>query len=204
MDNKKVGILGGTFDPIHIGHLILAESAYSQFGLDTVLVMPSGNPPHKPDRHITDRLHRNKMVQLAIEDNGHFKLSLFEQERTGYIYTADTLRLLKENNKDCDYYFIVGGDSLALMDTWYHPESIFENAVILAAVRNDITDTVLNLKINEYREKYDARIEFLRIPNIDISSSDIRERVFKGESIKYRVPKDVERYIYNNRLYNKL
>ncbi len=202
MDKKKVGILGGTFDPIHLGHLILAENAYSSFDLDVVLLMPSGNPPHKSADEITSKEHRNTMVQLAIDDNRHFKISLFEQEREGFIYTADTLKLLKENNEDCDYYFIVGGDSFMSMDKWYKPEQIFENAVILAAVRDDVDDAALKERADFYKQKYNADIRILKIPAIEISSSVIRDRVKVGKSIKYLVPKDVERYIYNNKLYS--
>lgn len=202
MDNKKVGILGGTFDPVHLGHLILAENAYSQFGLDVVLLMPSGNPPHKSVGEITNAEHRNTMVQLAIDDNRHFKLSVFEQERDGYIYTADTLKLLRENNEDCDYYFIVGGDALMSMDKWYQPERIFANATILGAIRDDVDDTALAQRADEFKQKYNADIRLLKIPNIAISSSGIRDNVKGGKSIKYMVPKDVERYIYNNKLYN--
>ena len=202
MDKKKVGILGGTFDPVHLGHLILAENAYSQFGLDVVLLMPSGNPPHKNAGEITSKEHRNTMVQLAIDDNRHFKLSVFEQERDGYIYTADTLKLLRENNEDCDYYFIVGGDALMSMDKWYHPERIFAQAVVLAAVRDDVDDAVLKERAEFYRQKYNADVRLLKIPAVEISSSVIRDRVSAGKSIKYLVPKDVERYIYNNKLYS--
>jgi len=201
--SKKVGILGGTFDPIHIGHLFLAENAYCQFGLDTVLIMPTGNPPHKTDKEVTDKMHRNKMVQLAIEDNGHLKLSLFEQERSGLIYTADTLKLLCENNPDCEYYFIVGGDSLAYMDKWYKPEVIFAHATILAAIRDDIDDKAVESIADELKRRFGAKIELLRTPEIGVSSSLVRDRVKDGRSIRYYVPKDVEKYIYNNRLYKR-
>ncbi len=201
--SKKVGILGGTFDPIHMGHLFLAENAYCQFELDTVLIMPTGNPPHKTDKVVTDKMHRNKMVQLAIEDNGHMKLSLFEQERSGYIYTADTLKLLCENNPGCEYYFIVGGDSLAYMDKWYKPEVIFAHTTILAAIRDDIgVETVKDIA-EDLKRRFGAKIELLRIPEIGISSSLVRDRVAAGKSIKYYVPKDVEKYIYNNKLYKR-
>lgn len=200
--SKKVGILGGTFDPVHIGHLFLAESAYCQFGLDTVLIMPTGNPPHKTDKDITDKMHRNRMIQLAIEDNGHFKLSTFEQERKGFIYTSDTLTLLCENNPDCEYYFIVGGDSLSYMDKWHRPDIIFAHATILAAIRDNIDIQTIKSKADDLEKQFGAKIEFLHTPEIGVSSSMIRERVINGESIRYFVPKDVEKYIYNNGLYN--
>ena len=201
MEKKKVGILGGTFDPVHLGHLLLAESAYNQFDLDVVLIMPSGNPPHKSINEITLAEHRNTMIRLAIDDNRHLKLSTFEQERDGFIYTADTLKLLRENNEDCEYYFIVGGDSLASIDKWYHPERIFANATILGAIRDDVDNMALAQRADEFKQRYNADIRLLKIPNIAISSREIRDNVKDGKSIKYMVPKDVERYIYNNKLY---
>lgn len=115
-NRKKIGIMGGTFDPIHMGHLILGEQSYEQFQLDKVLFMPSGNPPHKRDRagRASDN-QRVDMVRLAIEDNPHFELSLAEMHETGYTYTYRTLEELKEYNPDTDYYFIIGADSLLLL-----------------------------------------------------------------------------------------
>ncbi|MEI3194305.1 MAG: nicotinate (nicotinamide) nucleotide adenylyltransferase [Lachnospiraceae bacterium] len=116
--------MGGTFDPIHIGHLILAECAYEQFQLEQVLFLfPAGNPPHKDKRKVgaTDA-HRIDMVRLAIEGNPHFMLDPEEMLRQGYTYTKDTLNLLTQQHPDIDYYFIIGADSLMAFDTWYHPE----------------------------------------------------------------------------------
>ena len=198
---KKVGILGGTFDPIHMSHLILAENAWQQFGLDTVLIMPSGEPPHKAERQISSAEHRVRMVQLAIDDNKHFKLSTVEVEREGKTYTAETLTELCKHNPDCEYYFIIGADSLFHIEKWYHPEIIMNHAVLLAAVREELDVPELEEKIAYLKEQYDARIHLLHTPNMSLSSSSIRERIAKKESIKYMVPKDVEKYIYQNKLY---
>lgn len=198
---KKVGILGGTFDPIHIAHLILAENAWQQFALDTVLIMPSGEPPHKAGRDISSAEHRVRMVQLAIDDNKHFKLSTVEIERAGTTYTAETLAELAKHNLDCEYYFIIGADSLAHIDKWYHPEIIMRHAVLLAAVREELDVPELEEKIAYLKKQYDARIHLLHTPNMSLSSSSIRKRVAQKESIKYMVPKDVEKYIYQNKLY---
>ena len=116
---KKKGIMGGTFDPIHIGHLILGENACLQLGLDSILFMPSGNPPHKPHRPgRATTMQRVEMVRLAIEDNPHFELSLAETHDQGYTYTEETLRRLTAENPDTDYYFIMGADSLFQFEHW--------------------------------------------------------------------------------------
>lgn len=201
-DKKKVGILGGTFDPIHIAHLILAENAWQQFELDTVLIMPSGDPPHKADKDVTPANHRTRMLQLAIDDNKHFKLSTVEIERAGKTYTAETLIELCKHNPDCEYYFIIGADSLFQIENWYHPEIIMSHAVLLAAVREQMDAAEVEEKIAQLKERYQADIRLLHTPNLSLSSSMIRKRVAEGASIKYMVPKDVEKYIYQNKLYS--
>lgn len=200
-EKKKVGILGGTFDPVHIAHLILAENAYQQFGLDTVLIMPSGEPPHKADNHISSADHRLRMVQLAIGDNKHFKLSSVETDRPGTTYTAETLTDLCGHNPDCEYYFIVGADSLSHIDKWYRPDLIMKHATLIAAIRDELDIPELEKIITHLTEKYEADIQLLYTPKLAISSHDIRERIARKESIKYMVPKDVEKYIYQNKLY---
>lgn len=200
-DKKKVGILGGTFDPVHIAHLILAENAWQQFDLDTVLIMPCGEPPHKANRRISSSEHRIRMLQLAIDDNKHFKVSTVETEREGTTYTAETLTALCEHNPDCEYYFIIGADSFFQIETWYHPEIIMSHASLLVAVRDVYQKAELEEQTEHLRSKYHARIHLLHTPDMSISSSAIRERISNGESIKYMLPKDVEKYIYQNRLY---
>lgn len=202
-EKKKVGILGGTFDPIHVAHLILAEQAWQQFKLDTVLIMPSGDPPHKKEREITSASHRVRMLQLAIEDNKHFKLSNVEVEREGTTYTAETLTGLCRYNPDCNYYFIIGADSLFQLEQWRQPEIIMSHSILLVAVRGDYKMPQLEKRIDYLKEQYDAQIYLLHTPDIMISSSLIREHVQRGESIRYLVPKDVEKYIYQNKLYAK-
>ena len=204
MDMKKVGILGGTFDPIHLGHLIIAENAYDECGLENVLVMPSGQPPHKKNNTISDEKHRSTMVKLAIAGNKHLQYSDFELEREGYIYTADTLRLLCSENPDTHYYFILGEDSLLDIEKWYEPANIMELCTIVVTHRNDGDDTVLNKHIDYLKCKYKADIIKIDVPLIDISSTDIRERVSKGRTIRYFVNSEVENYIYKNNLYKEV
>lgn len=198
----KKGIMGGTFDPIHIGHLILGENAYLQFGLDSVLFMPSGNPPHKRGR--TGRAstqERVDMVRLAIADNPHFELSLIETHDQGYTYTKETLLRLTKENLDTDYYFIMGADSLFSFDSWLEPGEICRLATLVVAVRNHIHAEELDRQILYLKEKYQARIEKLDTPNIDISSGTLRGWVQEGKSLRYYVKDEVIDYIRQRNLY---
>lgn len=198
---KKVGILGGTFDPIHLGHLIIAENAYTQCELEKVLIMPSGRPPHKNNSYISDEIHRSTMTKLAIAGNKHFEYSGFELEREGYIYTAETLELLIEKYPDTHFYFILGEDSLTNIEKWRSPENIIKMCTIVVAHRNNGDDKNLNTQIQYLQEKYKADIIRIEVPLIDISSTDIRDRVLSGNTIRYFVRADVESYIYKNNLY---
>ena len=201
---RKVGIMGGTFDPIHIGHLILGENAYLQLGLDEVLFMPSGNPPHKRERRgraSTDQ--RIEMVRAAISPNAHFVLSLAETHEEGYTYTKETLERLKAANPDTEYYFIIGADSLFSFASWKEPKRICELCTLVAAVRNHISAEEMAAQIKHLQELLGARILKLDTPNIDISSGTIRRWLSHGKSIRYYVPDDVIRYIEENKLYKE-
>lgn len=198
---KKIGIMGGTFDPIHVGHLMLAEQAYDKFNLDKVLIMPAGNPPHKSNEVSALTKHRVQMTRLAIEGNKHFELSLIEVERSGYTYTYETLEILTKENPDVEYYFILGADSLMEVNKWKETQRIFQCATILVATRYNLESKELNKKIKEVAKEYNGKIYLLDTPNIDLSSTLIRTLVSTGKSIKYYVTSDVERYIYKNKLY---
>ena len=171
----RLGIMGGTFDPIHIGHLILGENAWHQFGLEKVLFMPSANPPHKPNRiGRADIQERVDMVRGAIADNPHFELSLEEAFREDYCYTSETLQEMTVKHPDTEYYFIMGADSLFAFETWHEPQKICQNCVIVAT------------------------------PNIDVSSHEIREWIRKANtSLKYYVPDKVISYIKEKNLYSE-
>lgn len=197
----KVGIMGGTFDPIHIGHLILGESAYTQFSLDKVLFMPSGNPPHKQKRDGASNEQRTEMVRRAIEGNDHFELSLEEMHEEGYTYTRETLSRLTAQNPDTEYYFIMGADSLLQFDTWKCPGEIAKLCVIVVAVRDGMPSAELDEVIERMKAKYKADIRKLTSPNLDISSHMIRQWVRQGDSIRYYVPESVRTYIYDNEVY---
>lgn len=197
----KVGIMGGTFNPIHFGHLILAESAYDYFQLNTIVFIPSGYPPHKKNNVIVSKKHRLKMAQLAIEDNNHFEISTIEIDNDGYSYTVETLNKLVTNNKNKEYYFIIGADSLFNIHKWKEPEKIFDLCKIIVASRDNLQEDILVAKKKYVEKKYKTKIHLLPMVNIDISSSNIRQRISDNKTIKYFVPKDVEAYIYMNNLY---
>ena len=199
---KKIGIMGGTFDPIHIGHLILAQSAYEQFGLDHVLVMPSGNPPHKRSREGgADNEQRTQMVRLAIGDNPHLKLSLEEMHEMGYVYTSLTLKRLTQANPDTRYFFIMGADSLFQFDSWRDPQKICDQCVLVAAVRDHVSSEKLDREIDRVAQKYHADVRKLVTPNIDISSHEIRQWIGQGRSCRYYLPEEVRDYINRQGLY---
>ncbi|HEY7567355.1 MAG TPA: nicotinate-nucleotide adenylyltransferase [Gemmatimonadaceae bacterium] len=190
----KVGILGGTFDPVHNGHLLLAECAREQLSLDEVLFVPAGNPWRKSERAITPAEHRLAMLRLAIEGNDAFGISDIELRREGPSYTADTLEALAGERLDDAFWFIVGADALADIRHWREPERIARHARIGAAPRSGTEmphDGVIP----------SDRIDGFDCPGLDISSTDIRARVSSGRSIRYMLPDAVCRYIEANRLY---
>ena len=198
---KKVGIMGGTFNPIHIAHLILAEKAYEQFDLDEIVFLPSRCPVHKVLQEVIKEQYRQDMIELAIKDNPHFTIDTMEFEREGNTYTSDTLLQLTKANPEIEYYFILGGDSLFQMETWNRPEIVFAKAHILAAQREDKTDEAILDKMEEFQKKYNADIRLLRVPQIDISSNMIRKLIREGKSVRYYIPKSVLDYIVANGLY---
>lgn len=198
--NRKIGIMGGTFNPIHFGHLLLAETAYHQFSLDEILFMPTKNPYYKKFGNSVTEEDRVQMVKLAIKDNAHFTFSGEELNREGTTYTVETLKNLTQKNPDCEYYFIMGADSLYHIESWKDTEKVLQMAVILVAGRGDLSSS-LNSQIEYIENKYDASIHFLNSPSLEISSNDIRRRVQTGESIRYLLPREVADYIYNHGLY---
>jgi nicotinate (nicotinamide) nucleotide adenylyltransferase len=203
-NNKKVGIMGGTFDPIHIGHLILAEKAYEQFDLEKVLIMPSGNPPHKKDRKgLRSIEERVEMVRRAVNGNPHFEVSLIESIDAGYSYTNNTLSQLKKIHPNTEYFFIMGADSLFNFEQWREPAEICEKCTLVAAVRDNISHTKLDNQIAHLKEKLGANIKKLETYNIDISSQMIRQLIKEEKTIKYYVPDLVIEYIEEKGIYKE-
>ena len=200
-NRRRIGIMGGTFDPIHIGHLILGENAYQQFELEKVLFMPSGNPPHKADREGASNEERVEMVKRAIASNRHFELSLEEMHDQGYNYTRETLERLTAANPDTDYYFILGADSLFSIEQWKFFREIFPTCTILAAMRDDKDAEEMKRQIRYLENTYNARIKLLQAPLVEISSTTIRNRIAENRSVRYMIPDIVERYIKEHNLY---
>lgn len=198
---KKVGIMGGTFNPIHNGHILMAQKAYEQFALDEVLFMPSGHSYLKTN--VLDTKKRVDMVKLAIERYPYFSLSLMEVERSGNTYTYETLQALKKENPDTWYFFIVGADSLLYMEHWKKPSEIFALATILCAARDDYDIKALEGKRIYLQKKLHADIRFIHMPKIEISSTQIRSAVQNHASVAELVPKEVADYMAKEHLYEE-
>lgn len=198
---KKVGIMGGTFNPIHNGHLRLAEDAYKQFSLDEVLFMPCGKPYMKAGQDVIPGKIRAEMTALAIHDSAYFRLSTIELEQSGNTYTYQTLERLKRDNPDTEYYYIVGADSLFHMTDWMCPERIFANCCILAAIRDEKTADDMEGQIRLLEQAYGADVRLLMTERMDISSSDIRRKVASCKTIENDVPASVKIYIEKRGLY---
>lgn len=197
---KKIGILGGTFDPIHNGHIEMAKCAVCQLNLDKVILMPTGNPPHKNINSITDAKIRLSMIKIAIENISYLECSDFEMKRNGIIYTADTLELFIKNNENMQIYFIMGADSLLSIENWHTPEKIFRLCNVVVCDRNDNNENILN-HIKFLKNKYNASIFYLNMPLINISSTNIKRCIKNGDSVEGMLPKNVINFIKENNLY---
>lgn len=198
----KVGIMGGTFNPVHIGHLLLGEFAYEQFELDEIWFMPNGNPPHKEVVSWENALaQRIAMLRLAIDGVPYFKLSLHEADESKHSYTYQTLKELKEQYPENEYYFILGADSLFALETWKNYKEIFPSCILLAAIRDDKMQEDVIVQIRYLIQKYHADIRLLKAPKLEISSTELRERIQQKKSIKYMVPQSVEEYIVEHQIY---
>ena len=206
MNKKKIGILGGTFAPIHLGHLIIAEQARDQYGLDQVLLSPSGHSYFKDNRaqKVLPALTRLEMTRKAVSDYPPFEVSDIEVLRSGNTYTYETLEELADLHPEAELYFIVGADTVCSMSTWREPARIFAACTVLAAMREDQVDPEsFQQGIKDLENRFHARIRTISIPNIGISSTQIRERAGNGKSIHYLVPNALESYIIENGIYKK-
>jgi len=198
----RIGISGGTFDPIHHGHLIAAQEIREKLNLDKILFIPVGDPPHKTDIEVTDSIHRLNMVKKAIEDNSYFEVSSIEVDRPGYTYTIDTLMELKEKYpENCKFYFIIGADTLPQLVTWKEYRKVFTLCQFVAVMRPGFNNEEIYNEARRLESCFSAKIDIIDAPLIEISSTDIRKRVRESKSIKYLVPESVEEYIYSNGLY---
>jgi nicotinate-nucleotide adenylyltransferase len=197
----RIGILGGTFDPIHVGHLMTAEAVRDEYHLNKVIFIPAANPPHKQDQHVTPAIHRFIMTLLATCSNPHFEVSSLEMNRPGLSYTIDTIyELIRRFGKETEFYFITGADAIQEIPTWDRIEELLGICQFIAATRQGCLPNVDNIK--EYFGGIgEKRIHRLATPELEISSTDIRDRIKKGYSIKYIVPENVEQYIHKEGLY---
>ncbi len=200
---KHIGILGGTFDPIHNAHIKLMLYSIRELELDELWVLPAPNPPHKIDRHITPIDMRIEMIRLAISSRNNIKLSDVELKRSGKSYTYQTILELINTFPLYRFYFIMGADSLYQLKTWKNPELIIRNCTLVVANReyNNVSDTQLRQHANMLEVKYGADIVFLNFSEIDISSSMIREHIINGKNASKYLPKKVHEYIVAHKLY---
>ena len=194
----RIGVLGGTFDPIHYGHLAAAEEARAKLNLREVIFVVAGLPPHKLDEEIAPAEDRYAMVELAVASNPHFSVSRIDIDRPGPSYTVDTIALLRQEWTE-EIYFIMGIDSLMEIDTWHQPQRLIQLCRLVAVKRPGYEPDLERLE--ETIPGITARTEIIDMPEVDISSTDLQRRVREGLPIKYQVPPEVEEYIYQHRLY---
>lgn len=199
---SRIGIMGGTFNPIHNGHLMIAEKAREQFSLDQILFIPTGHSPLKHKQHVTNAVHRCAMVSLAIADNPWFVLDKIEVDSPETSYTFRTIRKLKDNYIFSELFFVLGADSLFDFESWKNPELILEKCSILAAYRKHEKQEEFFRQIAYLNKKYPGKFYPLDTPELEVSSQEIRQRIQEGKSICHLVPEAVEIYIRNNKLYS--
>lgn len=197
----KIGIMGGTFNPIHLGHLVLSEHIREGLDLDKVIFIPTGNPPHKDNNKIIKANHRKNMVELSIKDNPYFFLSSMELEKKDKSYTIDTILSLKEKYRDDSLIMIIGGDSLFSIESWKESTRLLQEIDFVVADRILRDKENLKKEIKRLNLIHGSNIKYLETPLVEISSTQIRERVEKDKSIKYLVKEKVNKYILENNLY---
>jgi nicotinate-nucleotide adenylyltransferase len=201
--SKKIGLLGGTFDPIHTGHLLIAEDARQGLGLDTIVFIPAGRPWLKADQTVTEPEHRLAMVELAVNSNPYFKVSDIEVRRPGATYTVDTLeQLRREYDSNTEIFLILGMDSLNELTRWRSPERLFDLCTIVGISRPG-QDDIDRDKLESIAEGASDKVVLIPGPSVGISGTDIRDRVADGRSIRYRAPEAVESYILEHGLYTR-
>ncbi|SPF38767.1 putative nicotinate-nucleotide adenylyltransferase [Candidatus Desulfosporosinus infrequens] len=198
---NRLGIMGGTFDPIHYGHLVAAEMARCEFDLSTVLFIPSGTPPHKNSQDVSAADLRYEMVALAIKDNPAFDLSALEVERKGLSYTVETLRILRRTWPEHELYFITGTDALLEIFSWREAEEILTMIQFIGAARPGFDASDFLLKVEQEHPETQEKIHYLEVPALAISSTDIRLRVRHGQPIRYLLPEPVRIFIQQHGLY---
>ncbi len=188
MESRKIGILGGTFDPIHNAHLLLGEAAREQFALDRVIFIPNNLAHHVNRKDVSSGDTRYQMVKMAIADNPYFTCSRLEIDKPEGSYTVDTISDLKMMYPGDELYLILGGDSVIGIDTWYKADELLRSCIILTAVRADDDLPTLDKKRRELADRFGADVRLLNFNRNDISSTEIRQRVRTGRSVRYMMP----------------
>ncbi|MDU6743738.1 nicotinate-nucleotide adenylyltransferase [Peptoniphilus harei] len=197
---KKYGIFGGSFNPIHYGHLMICEYIKEEMGLDKVIFIPTGNPPHK-DLGVSAE-DRYEMVKLAISPNPDFEISDIETTRVKLSYTVDTIRELKKIYKEEKLYFLIGLDSLFQLKTWKKIGDLSQEIEFVVALRPGYIDKEeINNEIDFLRENFGTKINLIKTPLYEISSTDLRDRIHEGKSLRYLIPKKVLNYIEESGFY---
>jgi nicotinate-nucleotide adenylyltransferase len=200
MAGMRLGILGGTFDPVHRGHVALAGAARAEMGLDRVLFVPAGQPWRKADRQISSAEHRLAMLRLALEGDETFEIAMLELEREGSSYAADTLEALRRDRPNDELFFILGEDALLDLPNWARPGRILELAVLAVARRAGVEQKALEETVRRLPGLLDRAV-WLKMPLVDVSGTEIRDRVRRGLPIGDLMPRVVEAYIREHRLY---
>lgn len=195
----KIGIMGGTFNPVHNGHLFIAEEVRLKYGLDEILFIPVGKPPHKVDNEILNSVHRYEILKLAIRGNDKFSVSDIEIKREGYTYTIETLRKLASLN--AELYYIVGADTILTLEKWKKFDEVAKICSFIGISRPGVSESKLESVKLKLIEKFDVKLDLCYIDGVNISSTDIRNRIKSGQNIKYLLPDAVAEYIYANQLY---
>jgi nicotinate-nucleotide adenylyltransferase len=197
------GVIGGTFDPVHTGHLIIAQEVGSRLRLDKVVFVPAGVPPHKVDYRVTPGHHRLRMVEIAVSDNPLFSISTVDLEREGPSYTTDTVQLLLDKwGLHTEIFFVVGTDSLSELLTWRNPERLLELCSLAVVARPGYSFD--RRRLLPALPRILERTVMVPSPRIDISSTDVRHRVGHGLPIRYLVPHDVDDYITRHGIYRSM
>jgi nicotinate-nucleotide adenylyltransferase len=200
--NKKIGVFGGSFDPVHCGHLLLAQEALEGAGLDEILFMPTNIQPFKQTRRPADSIHRLAMLDLAIAENPAFSVSRSETDRSGISYTIDSLRLLRDELKaDKELAFITGSDMFPNVEKWHEAEALLKEFALIVGLRPGDDAVSVCAYAAELGDRHGARISVIRNSMFQVSSSELRERVANGRSVRYRVPASVEDYMLRHGLY---
>lgn len=201
MGNRRIGIMGGTFNPVHMGHLLLAEWVRGEAGLDEIWLIPNGVSYMKEAQEVAPAEDRLRMTELAIKRNRYFKCLDLEVKRSGYTYSYETLEELTRAYPGDTFYFILGADCLFTLETWKCPERIFQCCKLIAAVRDDASPEAMEEKKKELEQRFGGEILLLPFVRMSLSSTEIRERIRQGKSVRYMVPDSVLTYIEGKRLY---